>query len=305
MNQGYARIWVHLALMATMLAWALNVTAIKWLAGVTDVMLVAGLRIFLACVTLLLLLAFTGQRFPRWRGRKLVFACITGLLLVYANQAFFATAMDHTSATNASLILALNPLLVAVMEGFFFGKRVTRNFAIGNALALAGVTLVILNRPGASWVGPALGDLLVLASMFSFACGGAALQRLGRNSSTLAINSFFYLVGSLGLVLHAAILVEAPMPQLAALEWYTWLVIGFSGVIATALGAAAWGKGVAVLGMGGAGVYMSWVPVLGVATAALLLDEQVTQWHLLGMLGVFAGTALSFYPARKTVPAGL
>jgi drug/metabolite transporter (DMT)-like permease len=150
-----------------------------------------------------------------------------------------------------------------------------------------------------------VGDLLVLAAMFSFACGAVALQRLGRHNGMLAINSFFYAVGSLGLVLHSALLVETPMQQLAALGGYSWLVIVFSGVVATALGAVAWGKGIAVLGMAGAGVYMSWVPVLGVAMAALLLDEQLTQWHLVGMASVFVGTIVSFSPTRKMASSRL
>ncbi|MNW22656.1 EamA-like transporter family protein [compost metagenome] len=45
--------------------------------------------------------------------------------------------------------------------------------------------------------------------------------------------------------------------------------------------------------MGQASVYMSWVPVLGVGFGALLLNEPLTLWHLIGMVAVLLGTAIS------------
>jgi drug/metabolite transporter (DMT)-like permease len=69
------------------------------------------------------------------------------------------------------------------------------------------------------------------------------------------------------------------------------------------MGAIAWTRGVALMGLGRAAVYMSWVPVLGVAFGALLLGEQLTLWHLLGLVLVLSGTVLTSQGFRLLAPA--
>jgi len=295
-------IGVHVGLMVTMLVWALNVTVVKWLTGVMDVMLVASLRMVCACLVLMLLLSLSRQHLPRWRGRTLMLACASGVMMVYANQLLFSAAMSKTTASNAALILALNPLLNGLLEALVFRKRLTAPYVVGALLAVAGVFIVIMHRPGANFVGPSLGDLLVLASMFSFATGVLILQRLTRDNSPGEINAFLYLVGTFALVLHAAITVASPLAAIQALTWREWGGIVFSGTIATAVGALAWTRGVAAMGLGRAAVYMSWVPVLGVGFGALLLGEKLTIWHFFGMILVLSGTVLSSQRFRFLTP---
>ncbi len=284
---------VHLGLMATMLVWALNVTVVKWLTGVMDVMLVASLRMVCASLALLLLLALSRQRLPRWRGRTLLLACASGVMMVYANQLLFSSAMSKTTASNAALILALNPLLNGLLEALVFRKRLTAPYTAGALLAVAGVCIVIMNRPGANFAGPSLGDVLVLGSMFAFACGVLIVQRLSRDNSPQEINAFLYLVGATALLVHAVLTVTSPLAAIQSLTWREWGAVIFSGAIATAAGALSWTRGVAAMGLGRAAVYMSWVPVLGVGFGALLLGEQLTVWHFFGMILVLSGTVLS------------
>ncbi|MES2260281.1 MAG: DMT family transporter [Pseudomonadota bacterium] len=301
MGAGRAPLGVHLGLMATMAIWALNVSAVKWLTGALDVMLVAALRMACASLVLVLLLCLGRQAFPRWRGRMLAMACACALLMVYANQAIFALAMEKTTATNAALILALNPLLNGALEALFFRKRMPARYWSGGLLAVAGVVMVILNGPAIHLGGPSAGDLLVLASMLSFSLGVLLMQRLSRDNAPLAINVFLYLAGTLALALHAGLLVDAPFGALLRLDWRIWAVVVFSGAIASALGAIAWARGVAALGLGKAAIYMSWVPVLGVGFGALLLGEKLTQWHFFGMILVLAGTVTSSLPFERQV----
>ncbi|RJG03379.1 DMT family transporter [Noviherbaspirillum sedimenti] len=295
-------IGVHLGLMATMLVWALNVSLVKWLTGIMDVMLVASLRMVCASLVLVLLLFLSRQHLPRWRGRTLVLACVSALLMVYGNQILFAGAMEKTTASNAALILALNPLLNGLLEALAFRKRLTAPYVLGALLAVAGVLLVILNRPHLNLAGPSLGDVLVFGSMLSFSTGVLILQRLARDNTAQEINSFLYLIGTLALVLHAAVTLREPLAAVQALSWQGWAGVVFSGVVATAAGALAWTRGVAAMGLGRAAVYMSWVPVLGVAFGALLLGEQLTIWHLFGMILVLSGTVLSSQRFRLLTP---
>lgn len=301
MNGAKASLGIHLGLMATMVIWALNVTAVKWLTGALDVMLVATLRMASATLVLVLLLYVGRQAFPLWRGRMLAMACACALLMVYANQAIFAVAMEKTTATNAALILALNPLLNGAMEALFFSKRMPPQYWTGGVLAVSGVAMVILNGPAMRLGGPSVGDLLVLGSMVSFSLGVLLMQRLSRDNAPLTINVFLYLVGTLALALHTGLTVNTTFDALLKLDWKVWTVVVFSGAFASAIGAVAWARGVAVMGLGKAAIYMSWVPVLGVGFGALLLGEKLTQWHFFGMILVLTGTVTSSLTFERQV----
>ncbi|MCO5786622.1 hypothetical protein DHB74_09695 [Pseudomonas sp. G11-1] len=303
MKEGVAEVesspalWsMHLALMATMVIWALNVTLIKWSVTIMDAMQSATLRMGFAALTLLILVYVGRQRLPLFRGRVLLLACCSALLMVYANQMLFVSAMTRTTASNAALLLALNPLLNGVMEALFFRKRLRPHYLLGLAITLGGVCLVIFNNPNAAWGAPAAGDLLVLGSMLAFCLGVVILQYLSQRNvehpGQISLNTFIYTVGSVALLLHICLLGEMPLIAMAEQPARVWLILLFSGAGVTALGAIAWGRGVAIIGAGRAAVYMSWVPVLGVAFGALVLKEPLTVWHFVAMLAVLLGTAL-------------
>lgn len=294
---------MHLALMATMVIWALNVTLIKWLVTVMDAMQSATLRMGFAALALLGLVCLSRQRLPLFRGRVLLLACGSALLMVYGNQFLFVSAMTRTTASNAALLLALNPLLNGVMEALFFRRRLGRLYLLGLGITLGGVCLVIFSSQQKSWSAPALGDLLVLGSMLSFALGVVMLQLLSQRNvnhpGQVSLNTFIYTVGSLALLLHIILVGDLPLSAIAEQPTQVWLVLAFSGAGVTALGAIAWGRGVASIGAGRAAIYMSWVPVLGVAFGALVLKEPLTIWHGVALVAVVIGTALcNLDPAR-------
>lgn len=113
---------VHVALFATALAWGLNISAVKALTEQVDLMLVASLRTVLASAALTLVLLVMEREALRWSLRFVAIALGAAALMVYANQTLFAHAMHQTSATNAALIMALAPLVSALLEAALFRR---------------------------------------------------------------------------------------------------------------------------------------------------------------------------------------
>ncbi|MDR6506411.1 DMT family transporter [Arthrobacter oryzae] len=82
---------------------------------------------------------------PDWRA---VLACWRVLLLLSVlgmsgYTLLLYTALQHTSALNASLITAANPALIVVLAIFFLGERPGLYGWLGIALGLGGVVLVL------------------------------------------------------------------------------------------------------------------------------------------------------------------
>ena len=295
---------VHLALLLTVMVWGVNLTAVKLLTPVLDATLIALLRMALAAAVLWGLLRWRETVRQPWSGAEWVGGLAVAALMVYAQQMLFATGMARTTATNAALVMALAPFVNLMAETLVFRKPLVPRQLAGAMLAMAGVALVILNRPQAQWTRAGLGDLLILLSVFTFATGGVIIQRMMRGRSMLSVSAFSHVAGSAMLVVHASVFVPGAVGVVLGLPWWGWALVAFSGVFSTALGAVAWARGIQVLGVGRTASYLAGVPVFGVAFAALALKEPLSPWHFVGGAAVLAGSALALRAgARLPAPA--
>jgi len=283
---------VQSTLIAAMAIWGLNVAAVKVLTGIFDPTTLAALRMLVACGALSMVVLWKRCGLPSVSVRQGGAIVVCALLMVYLNQILFAEGLMRSTATNGALIMALSPLVSALLAAVVFRERPTVSRLVGVALGFAGVAAVVLSHPGAGLSSAGAGDLMLVAAVVSFAAGGAIVQRLARHMHTLTISWAIYLVGALLLTLHAGI--EAPALDSATLfpGWRPWAFILFSGVLATALSNLVWNRAIARIGVARSAVFLYWVPVFGVAFAALLLGERLTLWHLFGFLAVMAGTYL-------------
>ena len=285
---------VHASLFCIAIVWGLNITLVKSLTQVLDITLVASLRMVIAVCVLTLVCARTLPQLKQWSRKEWLLGLLASVLMVYANQVFFAQGLSRTTATNAALIIALGPLVSALLEALIFKKPLTRRYVFALMLALSGVTIVITHRPGAGWQEAALGDALMFSSVFVFALGGALTQRLTRHVAPLSITWLIHVVGTLLLVLDSCLRLDDVWTPITSLSWQLWCIALFSGSVATAVGAVIWSKAISAIGVGKTAAYLSWVPILGVGFAALLLNEPLTIWHGLGVLLVLLGTMLSW-----------
>lgn len=283
---------IQSTLIAAMAIWGLNVTAVKVLTGLFDPITLAALRMLVACVALSVVVAWSRGGLLAVSLRQGIAIVVCAFFMVYLNQILFAEGLSRSTATNGALIMALSPLVSALLAAVAFRERLTVVRLAGVALGFAGVAAVVLSHPGAGLSSAGIGDLMLVAAVVSFAAGGAIVQRLARRMHTLLISWAIYGVGTSMLVLHAAL--KMPVLDMNTLfpGWRPWAFILFSGVLATAVSNLLWNRAIARIGVARTAVFLYWVPVFGVLFAALLLGEQLTFWHLVGFLAVMGGTYL-------------
>jgi drug/metabolite transporter (DMT)-like permease len=186
--------------------------------------------------------------------------------------------------------VALGPLVSSLLAAIAFRERLALPRVAGIALGLAGVVGVILHRPGAGVGQAGIGDLLVGASVLSFALGGVLVQRLARQLDVLAISWGIYLVGSLLLALHAA--VAGFDQRILSSGWQSWSLILFSGVAASAIGNLIWNRSIGILGISRTALFLNWVPLFAITFAVAFLGEPFSWWLAFGFGCVVCGTWL-------------
>lgn len=288
---------IRLGLLAMMAIWGANVSVVKLMLPHMDPMVLSLGRMSSAALVLVAVMLWQGRRLSRRALRAigphtLAVLAGCGFLMVYLNQVTFTYGVKGTAAANASLIIALNPLVSALGAALLLGDRLTPRRLLGVALGFGGVMAVVLHRPGMALGGPGFGDAMMFGSVLTWVGGGLIVQRLARRLDTGLISTLVTSVGAAVLVLHVALDPGSRLPDPAAVPWWVWPLMLASGASATAAGALVWNRGLQVLGVARTALFVYWVPIFGVGFAVGLLGEPLTVWHGIGLAAVLSGTWL-------------
>ncbi len=291
---------VQSILIIAMAVWGLNVSAVKVLTGSLDPLVVAAVRMVVACAALTLIVIWKRYGLAGSTWRRTLGLVVCAVLMVYANQILFVEGLVRSTATNGALIMALSPLFSALLAALAFREPLTFPRICGVTLGFGGVAAVVLSHPGAGLSRAGMGDLMLVASVLSFATGGALVQRLARHLHTVTISWVIYVIGTSLLVVHASLSSFGQVAAIAIPDARQWVLILFSGVFATAVSNLIWNHAISRIGVARTSVFLYLVPVFGIFFAAVVLDERLTAWHFGGFLAVMAGTYLGTKPTPTT-----
>ncbi len=253
--------------------------------------LVASAWRYAIAVVLLLPFAFRGlDRIP-WRRVAVPLVLLTlggGIIYPWC----FMGSLQLTSATNSSLLIALNPVFT-VLAAPFIGERLNRHRVSGVLVALSGAVIVITHGELARLLELSLnrGDLLALGAAVTWAAFNILSRRVLNHMSPATINTLIYSVGGLALVVLGWS--ENPLQQLLAASPAVWVGIVIMSVLASVLAGQLFLIGLRALGVGRAVVFIYLVPVLTAVLSALMLDEALTLAQLAGGSAVLVGVWLS------------
>ncbi len=226
------------------------------------------------------------------RRQELWFAAagLCGVTLYYLLENI---ALTYTLASNVGVLVSVSPVFTALFSHFLLRREKLRPaFFAGLAVALAGVVLLSYNGSAVLKLDPR-GDVLALLA----AAIWSAYSLITRH-----ISSFGYPVVqttrrifAYGLVfMLPALLVFGFRPSLAAvLEPVNLLNLVYLGLGACALCFVTWNFAVGKLGAVKTSTYIYLVPVVTLATSALVLGEPVTPLSAVGAALTVAGLALS------------
>ena len=275
------------AIAVVILAWGSNFTAMKLALQELPPLLFTGLRFAI----LLPLLAL----FPR---RPAPWAAILGVgALINAGQfAFlFSGISAGVSAGLASLFIQAQAPLTILLAAAVYGERVRPVQGLGIAVAVAGLGVFALGSGGNL---TREGLALILCGALCWACGNLVLRRMGA-ARMLPVFLWASLVPPLPL-LALSLALEGPSPfaTLAALSGPGWGAVLYVAIVSTVIGYSLWGWLLARHAAAQVTPFALLIPVVGVATAALVLGERLTPAEIAGGAVILGGIALAVLGPR-------
>jgi drug/metabolite transporter (DMT)-like permease len=120
-------------------------------------------RLWLGGVLLLIVLQVSGRRLT-WSGLR---ASWLGGIFLAGDMAMFFSAVKLTSVVDATVIGAVQPVLVLIAARPLFGERMRRPDVLWISLAIVGVVVAVVG-PGVRSHHQVVGDLLAVGSLLSW-----------------------------------------------------------------------------------------------------------------------------------------
>lgn len=233
----------------------------------------------------------TRRHLGRVAGPLLVMIVAGGVLYPW----LFLEALARTTATNTSLLIALNPVFTVLLAPLV-GEPLTRRRGLGLAIAFGGAVVVITrgDLEMLERLDFAAGDLLAIAAGSLWAIFNLASRRvLGVISPSVAN---FTVYATSALALFAVGFTEAPVAQLAGASASLWGGILVLALVSSVLAGQLFLSGVRAVGVSRAVLFIYLVPVLTAGLAAVSLGERFSTPEMCGALAVLAGVALASRP---------
>ena len=290
----------YVSLILTMLFWGGTFIAGRSLAGSVSPVSSAFLRFAIATVVLGLIVRLVEGRIVLPPPKQWFSLLILGLSGVFAYNILFFTGLQFIEAGRASLIIALNPLVISLLAVVFLGERLALRQVGGVLLSLAGAVLVISNGAPARLLSGSFGwgELAILGCVISW----VTYSLVGRSvlKALSPLTSVFYssLIGSLLLAWPA--LADGLIAKLPCIASKDWLSLAFLGVCGTAIGFSLYYQAIRKIGASRAGVFINLVPLFAIFLSWLLLDETIDGAVIGGGLVLMVGVSLTNFKPRST-----
>lgn len=282
----------YLLLTITMLCWSGNFVIGRWVAPYVPPLTLAALR-WIGASLLILPLAWPYLK----RDAPLIRAHVPILLFFgVMGSGVFNTlqyiALQTATATSAAIINSSGPVMIALASLFVGGTRLSGRQALGIAISLGGV-LVILSKgelAGLSGIGHTRGDLLMVIAVAGWAIYTALLPR----RPALHPFAFAALTYFVAVALNAPLaLGEAVLGRLPSWSPATIAAVSYTAIFPSFIAYLCYARGVEIIGATRSGAFMHLIPLFAGVIAFIALGEAPHLYHAVGFALILMGVALA------------
>lgn len=279
----------QISLVLAMLLWSSSFVALKIaFQGYHPMQVIFGRMLIASLCFLVFIPSF---RRIQWRRQDIKYLLIMAVCEPCLYFIFEAKALENTSASQAGMITAMLPLLVAILAWSFLKEQVSRQTLFGFSLAIAGACWLSLSGETSEMApNPLLGNFCEFLAMVCAAGYTVSLKHLTNNYPPLFLTAVQAFVGSLfffPFLLYPEIGMPnqwLPVPALSIIYLGTVITFGAYGLYNFA---------VSKVPANQAAAFVNLIPVFSVLLGMAILGDRLTtgQWLASGL--VFIGVYVS------------
>lgn len=287
-----APLFAYSCLMLAVILWASSFIALKIAFASYSSMFVVFARMVVASACFILLWRYIGKLNYQpgdWKIFSIMGLCQPCLYFIFEAQ-----ALEHTSASQAGMITATLPLMVAIGAWFLLNEAVTRQLLLGFSISIAGVVwLTLAGGADAHAPNPLLGNSLEFLAMVCAAGYTLCLKHLSSRYSALFLTAIQSFIGAL---FFLPLLFTQPLPT--TIEPSALAAIVYLGAAVTLGAYFLFNQAITWIPAAKAVSFTNLIPVFTLILATLILREQMTLAQYSAAALVFVGVLISQYKAK-------
>jgi drug/metabolite transporter (DMT)-like permease len=195
---------------------------------------------------------------------------------------FETTGLQYTTASKASLIVAVIPITVLILSVLFLKERLSLPTLSGIAISFVGAVLLVVGDPETRWAleGPMLGDLLIFGAVTSMAFYTILMKKTVQTHSALDITGLQICYGAL--LFAPALLWKPAQFRLAGVSTSSLIALICLTLFATIGAFFCYNYALARLSSSKTALFLNCVPVVTTIGAWAILGERLTLLQIIG-----------------------
>ncbi len=284
---------IYLKLVLTMVFWAGTFVAGRMLAGRVDPYSASFLRFALASICLLLLAYWHDGKFAPIHKSQWLPLILLGLTGVFGYNLLFFNGLQHIEAGRAAVIIACNPIAIALLSRWVLKERLQAFKIFGILISISGALVVISGGDPAAMLPRNIGrgELYILGCVACWAVFSLTGKVAMTGMSPLNTVAYSATIGTVLLAVPA--FAGGHSDQWLTYRWMDWLCLGYFGVFGTAVGFVWYYQGIEKIGATRASQFINLIPICAVLMAMVILHETITLSLAIGAVLVLSGLYLT------------
>jgi len=214
-----------------------------------------------------------------------------GILAIPINQGFFLYGLNWTTAGHGALLYALTPLFVLLLAAWALRERITLVRAIGIAIALFGVLLVLAEQGIELAPGQFTGDILILIAVIAWSYYTVLGKPLIKKYGAMVVTARAMTYGTILFIPVGLYAMRNFQPEAVALD--AWLGLLYCAILTSVVAYTLWYWALHFIDAAQVAVFNNMQPIIAAFLGWLLLSEPLTTVFLTGGALVLVGVYLT------------
>ena len=296
---------VHGKLLLVAFIWGIGWVAGRVVAQEIPPFTAGWIRYIIAVACFLIFIKLTNQWQLPNKGQWYSIVQI-GFLSTFVYQAFFMYGMKYTAAGDASLMITFNPLFTAILAVPFLGENFSKRLGLGILLAFSGVAVLGWYSPNVDIPNEErlLGDALIGLAALSWASATILMKKVMTGDNPLTPLHLTVWASAVGLLIQTpAAIIEiynVGFAYNASNEAWFWVV--FLAIGSTVLCYVWFADGIKIIGAARASFYVYLVPLFGILSGWILLDEKLGVSLVISFILIAGGVYLAQTKELSSTP---
>ena len=204
---------------------------------------------------------------------------------------FESNALTFTTSSQAGVISACLPLMVAVAAWFFLSESINSKTIIGLILSICGVILLtIFQSRQVDAPHPVLGNILEVGAMLSACANLILIKKLSSNYGAWSLTGMQIIAGTIFFMPGIKYIINAD-PSIWTMQLIFLLL--YLGICVSFLAFGLYNWGISKIKVSRASIFINLIPVTAVMLGWLILGETLNSKQMIAAIIVISGVFLS------------